>query len=73
VSVEIVVTDEFAEWYRGLDDAGSDDVEVAIGVLESRGVSLGAPRSSEIKGTSFALRAAATPIPHATVSNLLRI
>lgn len=56
VPVEVIVTDEFVEWYRGLDDPGSEDVDVAIGVLESRGVSLGAPRSSEIKGSLFALR-----------------
>jgi hypothetical protein len=56
VLIEIIATDDFAQWYRDLDDAGSEDVDVAIGVLESRGVSLGAPRSSEIKGTSFALR-----------------
>jgi hypothetical protein len=56
VAVEVIVTDEFVEWYRGLDDPGSDDVDVAVGVLESWGVGLGAPRSSEIKGASFALR-----------------
>jgi hypothetical protein len=54
--VEVVATDEFVTWYEELDDPGADDVDVAVALLESRGVSLGYPRSSEIKGASFALR-----------------
>ncbi|HWO12552.1 MAG TPA: hypothetical protein VNN80_23810 [Polyangiaceae bacterium] len=45
--VEVIATDEFVAWYRGLDENASDDV--AVGVLESQGVALGAPRSSDIK------------------------
>ena len=54
--VEVIATDEFVAWYQGLDENTSDDVDVAVGVLESQGVALGAPRSSDIKGASFALR-----------------
>ncbi|MGE5787177.1 MAG: type II toxin-antitoxin system RelE/ParE family toxin [Myxococcales bacterium] len=50
--VEVFATDEFAGWYRDLDDAASEDVDVAVGLLES----LGYPRSSAIEGASFALR-----------------
>jgi hypothetical protein len=56
VPVEVVATDEFVAWYNRLDEATSDDVDVTVGVLESQGVALGAPRSSDIKGASFALR-----------------
>src|SRR5688572_29661556 len=56
VPVEVIGTDEFTSWYQGLDDTTADDVDVAVGVLESQGVALGAPRSSDIKGATFALR-----------------
>jgi hypothetical protein len=42
--VEVIVTDEYLEWYDGLDDAGAEDVDVTVGILESLGVALGAPR-----------------------------
>lgn len=54
--VDVIGTDEFAAWYAGLDDAGSDDVDAAVDVLAEAGVTLGYPRSSEIKGASFPLR-----------------
>jgi hypothetical protein len=54
--VEVIVTDEYLDWYQALDDAGADDVDVAVGVLEVRGVTLGYPASSDIKGASVALR-----------------
>jgi len=54
--VEVIVTDEYVEWYDGLDDAGAEDVDVSVGILQALGVALGAPRSSDIKGASFALR-----------------
>jgi hypothetical protein len=56
VPVEVIATDEFVAWYNGLDETTSDDIDVVVGVLESQGVALGAPRSSDIKGASFALR-----------------
>jgi hypothetical protein len=54
--VEVVATDNFREWYDGLDDAASDDVDVAIQILSQMGVDLGYPRSSAVKDASFALR-----------------
>ena len=53
---EVVATDEFVTWYQDLDDAASDDVDVAVEVLANVGVALGHPRSSSIKGASFPLR-----------------
>ena len=54
--IEVIVTGEFADWYGDLEDGISDDVEVAVGLLEAKGVALGYPQSSSIKGASFALR-----------------
>jgi hypothetical protein len=54
--VEVIATDEFADWYNDLDEPGSEDVDVAVGLLERLGVALGFPRSSSIEGASFALR-----------------
>lgn len=54
--VTVIGTDEFADWFRGLDDAGREDVATAVDLLEARGLALGYPRSSAINGASFALR-----------------
>jgi hypothetical protein len=54
--VEVIVTDEFAIWYRGLLEEDEDSVYRAVEILADRGVALGFPQSSEIKGASFALR-----------------
>lgn len=54
--VEVIALDEFAAWYERLDDAASDDVDVAVELLERLGVTLGHPRSSSIKGANFPLR-----------------
>jgi hypothetical protein len=54
--VEVIATDEFADWYGALDDSAADDIEAGIGLLENRGVAIGFPYSSAIKGASFALR-----------------
>ncbi len=53
---EVVATDEFHEWYESLDEADDAAVVRVIDLLEARGVRLGFPYSSELKGTSFALR-----------------
>lgn len=52
----MVGTDAFATWFVGLDAAGREDVAAAVDLLEARGLALGFPRSSAIKGASFALR-----------------
>ena len=53
---EIIVTDEFTAWYLDLSESVSDSVDQAVLVLETRGVNLGFPQSSAIKGADFALR-----------------
>jgi hypothetical protein len=54
--VTVVGTDDFAVWFAALDLDGREDVATAIDLLEARGLALGYPRSSAIKGASFALR-----------------
>ena len=54
--VEVLATDEFVSWYSELEDDVADDVEVSVELLASRGVTLGFPHSSAIKGTDMALR-----------------
>jgi hypothetical protein len=54
--VEVVTTDEWLAWYYGLDGQAAQAVRRSVDALEILGLTLGYPRSSEIKGTSFALR-----------------
>ena len=54
--VEVIGTDEFADWFQGLDDADTDAVIRAVGRLEERGVTLPAPYSSQIKGSQYSFR-----------------
>lgn len=54
--MEIYATDEFADWYRTLDQRDGDAVIRCIDMLELDGVNLGYPFSSAIKNASFALR-----------------
>ena len=54
--VEVVYTDEFAEWWDGLTAEDQKDVAVVVGLLEGRGVALGYPYSSAIKVSKFGLR-----------------
>jgi hypothetical protein len=54
--IEVIATDEFAGWYEELDEADTKAVVRVVGLLEARGVSLGFPYSSEIKGSQYALR-----------------
>ena len=54
--VEVIVLKNFADWYEALSDDDAEEVGVAIDLLEQHGVSLGAPRSSDIKGTRYPLR-----------------
>ena len=53
---EIVTTDEFVDWYGNLDDAGRMAVAHVVELLERQGLALGAPYSSALKGTKYALR-----------------
>ena len=58
--VEVIVTDEFKEWYEDLarqpDRTDLASLTVTVGLLEARGVALGHPYSSAIKGTSYPIR-----------------
>ena len=49
--VEVVVLDEFEAWYRALDERDAEQVAVVVDLLESKGVALGFPYSSDIKGS----------------------
>lgn len=54
--VEVVVTDEFREWYEALGDRESDAIYERVELLKDRGLSLGDPYTSQIKGTKHPLR-----------------
>jgi hypothetical protein len=54
--VEVVVTDEFCDWYDALDAADQDAVRRVVNLLEHRGVALGEPYASAIVGGKHALR-----------------
>lgn len=54
--VEVVTTDEFAEWFGGLDDGERDSVARYVGLLEAKGVLLDHPYSSKIGGSKHAIR-----------------
>src|SRR6266487_3574818 len=54
--VEVVASDEFVQWFNALDDDDSVSVAKTIGLLEALGVTLGWPRSSEIRGTNHPIR-----------------
>jgi hypothetical protein len=54
--IEVIVTDEFRRWYEDLGEADAAAVYLHVGLLEARGVALGHPYSSAIKGTKYAIR-----------------
>lgn len=54
--VELVLTQEFVDWMRGLDGDERNAVHRLIKLLELSGTSLGFPYSSAIKGSKYALR-----------------
>lgn len=54
--VEVVVTDELAAWYQDLDETDGDAVFRLVEQLRERGVALGSPLSSDIKGSRYAFR-----------------
>ncbi len=53
---EILFTDEFGDWWRGLSGSQQDDIATAVGVLADRGIALGYPRSSAVRGSKMGLR-----------------
>ena len=44
-------TDEFGEWWNGLNEGQQDDTAAVVGLLEARGPSLPFPHSSGIEGS----------------------
>ncbi len=56
IMVEVVGTDEFAEWFNALDDGDKDDVARIVDMLEDMGVTLPFPYSSAIEGSRYPLR-----------------
>jgi len=51
---EVEFTDEFGEWWEGLDDDEQDSIDVSVRLLEMCGPSLGFPHSSKINNSSHA-------------------
>lgn len=54
--VEVIGTEEFEAWFAALSKKDADAVIVAVDILAERGVALGFPQSSDIKGSRFAMR-----------------
>lgn len=54
--VDVIVSDEFTNWYGGLDQTDTDAVYRAVELLQARGVSLGFPQSSAITNSKIAMR-----------------
>jgi len=52
----VYATDEFAEWYDGLEDRHRERVAACVDLLEQMGIALGFPYSSAIEGSDRALR-----------------
>ena len=56
MTTEVVVTDEFLEWYLELSESTQESIRRVVAMLESAGTGLGHPYSSAIKGANIALR-----------------
>lgn len=54
--VVVILLDEVSAWYEDLDQLSSDAVYRVVGLLEANGVTLGSPHSSQIKGSTLAMR-----------------
>lgn len=54
--VDVIGTDEFAEWFKSLTEGQQDDTARVVDMLERAGVALGYPQSSSIKGSNVAMR-----------------
>jgi hypothetical protein len=50
--VEVEATEEFEAWFLALADKEAEAVGRAVGLLEAKGVALGFPYSSDIRGSS---------------------
>lgn len=54
--VEVIATDEFAEWYLDLNTADAKAVARVVGLLEVKGVLLDYPYSTAIEGSDYPIR-----------------
>lgn len=54
--MEVIGTDEFEAWFLALGDDDAKAVDRVVGLLAAKGLSLGHPYSSAIKGWAFAIR-----------------
>ncbi|HEY3452779.1 MAG TPA: type II toxin-antitoxin system RelE/ParE family toxin [Myxococcales bacterium] len=54
--VEVIATDEFADWYQDLKAADADAVTFSVEILREKGIALGSPHSSAVEGAKHALR-----------------
>ena len=53
---EVFVTDELEAWWQALSAAAQEDVAFVVGLLEAKGVGLGFPYTSAIRGSRLRLR-----------------
>lgn len=56
MAVDVLGTGVFEDWYLELSDSDATSVDRLVSLLEHRGVLLGSPYSSAIKGSRHALR-----------------
>ncbi len=50
---DVQVSDEFAEWYRSLDEEESESVDTSVDTLAAYGPILGRPDVDTLKGTRY--------------------
>lgn len=53
---EVLVTEDFVTWWHALTAAAQEDVAFVVGLLEAKGVGLGFPYTSAIRGSRLRLR-----------------
>ena len=54
--MEIIGTEEFEVWFLDLDQKDAEAVDLVVGLLEEKGVALGMPYSSAIRGSKCSMR-----------------
>ena len=50
---DVEYTDEFENWWNSLSDDEQDDVAANVELLSAKGVGLGFPKSSDVKGSKY--------------------
>ena len=56
MTTTVVTTDEFAEWYRALDDERAEVVDFMVALLEQSGLALQPPYSQGLPGARHGIR-----------------